>query len=179
MNCPNCHQTLEGVGVGGIRIDRCPNCQGTWFDKDELRVLKDREDGGDYHWLNVDLWKDIDKFRSRRQQRYSCPKDGHPMTTVHYGQSDIAIDVCSTCQGAWLDKEEYQRIISYLEETVDSSSTGDYLDDIRQELVQVFEGRESPLGALKDVGKILYLLELRFTVEHPTLAKLAVGFPRF
>ena len=91
MNCPNCHQTLEGVGVGGIRIDRCPNCQGTWFDKDELRVLKDREDGGDYQWLNVDLWKDIDKFRSRRQQRYSCPKDGHPMTTVHYGQSDIAI----------------------------------------------------------------------------------------
>jgi Zn-finger nucleic acid-binding protein len=179
MNCPNCHQTLEGVGVGGIRIDRCPNCQGTWFDKDQLRVLKNREDGGDYHWLNVDLWKDIDKFRARQQQRYSCPKDGHPMTTVHYGESDVAVDVCSTCQGVWLDKEEYRQIISYLEEAVDSSSAGDYLNDIRQELVQVFEGRESPLGALKDVGKILYLLELRFTVEHPTLAKLAVSFPRF
>ena len=76
-------------------------------------------------------------------------------------------------------KKNTGEIISYLEETVDSSSAGDYLKDVRHELVEVFEGRESPLGALKDVGKILYLLELRFTVEHPTLAKLAVGFPRF
>lgn len=179
MNCPKCNQALETVDVGGIRVDRCPRCQGTWYDKDELRVLKDRESGGDYHWINVDLWKDVDKFRARRQQRYSCPKDGQPMTTVHYGDSDIAVDVCSACQGMWLDKEEYGELLKYLEETVDSSSAGDYLKDVRHELVGVFEGRESPLGALKDVGKILYLLELRFTVQHPRLAGILSGLPRF
>lgn len=179
MNCPKCHQSLESVEVGGIRIGRCPRCEGTWFDRDELRVLKDREDGGDYQWLDVDLWKDIDKFRARRQQRYSCPKDATPMTTVHYGESNVAVDVCSTCRGVWLDKEEYREIIRFLEDTVDSSSAGDYLKDVRSELVGVFEGRESPLGALKDVGKILYLLQLRFTVEHPTLAEISSAFPRF
>jgi Zn-finger nucleic acid-binding protein len=179
MDCPKCHQALEGINVGSVRVDRCPSCQGTWFDKDELRVLKDRQNGGDYHWLNVDLWKDIDRFRARRQQRYACPRDGQPMTTVHYGESNVAIDVCATCQGVWLDKEEYREIIRYLEETVDASSSADYLKDVRHELVGVFEGRETPLGALKDVGKILYLLELRLTVEHPTLAKLMAGFPRF
>ena len=150
-----------------------------WFDRDELRVLKDREGNGDYQWVHVDLWKDTDKFRARRQQRYSCPKDATLMTTVHYGDSNVAVDVCPTCHGVWLDKEDYREIIRYLEETVDSSSAEDYLKDVRNELVQVFEGRESPLGALKDVGKILYLLQLRFTVEHPTLAEISVAFPRF
>ena len=142
-------------------------------------MLKDREDGGDYQWLDVDLWKDMDKFRARRQQRYACPKDATPMTTVHYGESNVAADVCSACHGVWLDKEEYREIIRFLEATVDSSSAGDYLKDVRSELVEVFEGRESPLGALKDVGKILYLLQLRFTVEHPTLAEISSAFPRF
>jgi hypothetical protein len=179
MNCPNCHHNLEAVDVGGIHINRCPNCKGTWFDKNELRVLKDRQANGDYQWLNVDLWRDVDKFRARRQQRYTCPKDGNQMTTVHYGESNVAVDICSMCQGIWLDHDEYREIIRYLEETVDSSSSADYLKDVRNELAEVFEGRESPLGALQDIGKILYLLEVRFTVEHPTLASLMVGFPRF
>ena len=179
VNCPKDHQSLESVNVGGIRIDRCPECEGMWFDKDELRVLKDREAGGAYRWVHVDLWKDIDKFRARKQQRYSCPRDGSPMTTVHYGESEIAVDVCSTCHGIWLDRKEYRRILKYLEKTVDGSSAEDYLKDVRHELVGVFEGHESPLGAMRDVGKILYLLELRFTVEHPTLADLVLTFPRF
>jgi Zn-finger nucleic acid-binding protein len=179
VNCPKNHQALESVNVGGVRIDRCPQCEGMWFDKDELRVLKNKEANGDYQWINLDLWKDVDKFRARRQQRYSCPKDGTPMTTVHYGDSNVAVDVCTTCRGIWLDKEEYRELIRYLEEKVDGSTTGDYLKDVRQELAEVFEGHESPLGALKDVGKILYLLELRFTVNHPTLAELSAAFPRF
>jgi len=179
MECPNCRHNLETVEISGIHVDRCPNCQGIWFDKNELRVLKDRQDNGDYHWLNVDLWRDIDKFRARRQQRYKCPKDGNLLTTVHYGESKVAVDICSMCHGMWLDHEEYREIIRYLEETVDSSTASDYLKDVRNEFVEVFEGRESPLGALQDIGKILYLLEVRFTVEHPTLAQMMTAFPRF
>jgi Zn-finger nucleic acid-binding protein len=179
MDCPNCHVGLEGVDVAGVHIDRCPNCQGTWFDKNELRVLRDRERNGDYHWIDVDLWRDLEKFRARDQQGRVCPKDGQPMTTVRYEDSNVAVDICSTCQGIWLEKGEYQRILDYLEETVDSSSSADYLKDLRHEFVEALEGRESPLGALQDVGKILYLLELRFTIEHPGLARLMNGFPRF
>jgi len=179
VDCPKSHDSLENVDVGGIQIGQCPRCEGMWFDRDELRVLKDREDDGDYKWVHVDLWKDVDKFRARRQQRYACPKDGTPMTTVHYGESEVVVDICSKCQGVWLDKEEYREIVRYLEDTVDSSSSEDYLKDVREELVQLFEGREGPLGALKDVGKILYLLQLRFTVEHPTFAEISVAFPRF
>lgn len=179
MKCPNDQAELEGVEVGGVRIDRCPRCQGMWFDSNELRILRKREEGADYRWLNVDLWRDIGKFRARQQRNGACPKDGTPMTTVRYGDSQISVEICSECRGIWLDKGEYEQIISYLEEELDTSSSADYLKDLREEFVLALEGKESPLGALEDVGKILYLLELRFTVEHPTLASLMVGFPRF
>jgi Zn-finger nucleic acid-binding protein len=179
MDCPRCHKPLETVSIGRVRVERCPQCAGTWYDKDELRVLKDRESGGVYSWIDVDLWKDSEKFRARRQQRYTCPRDGQPMTTVHYGQSPIAVDICSKCNGMWLDKEEYGEIVRYLEQTVDTSSPGDYLKDIREELVELLEVREGPLKAMRDIGKILYLLELRFVVEHPGLARVLPGLPKF
>jgi Zn-finger nucleic acid-binding protein len=179
MDCPKCHEPLEAVAAGPVRVDRCPRCGGSWYDEGELRVLRNREAGGNYSWIDIDLWKEMDKFRARRQQRYACPRDGQPMTTVHYGDSSIAVDICARCKGIWLDKDEYDEIVRYLEETVDSSSAADYLKDVREELVDLFEAREGPLTALRDLGKILYLLELRFTVEHPTLAAIASGLPRF
>jgi Zn-finger nucleic acid-binding protein len=179
MDCPNCHLKLEGVDVAGVRLDRCPKCQGIWFDKNELKVLRERQHDGDYRWIDVELWRDLDKFRARQQKECLCPKDGHPLTTVRYGDSGVSVDVCSTCHGIWLEKGEYQRILDYLEETVDSESSADYLKDLRHEFVQALEARESPLEALEDVSKILYLLELRFTAEHQGLAGIMNGFPRF
>jgi Zn-finger nucleic acid-binding protein len=179
MECPKCHESLETVAIGHVRVERCPRCAGTWFDKDELRVLKDKESQGAYSWIDFDLWKEMGKFRARRQQRYSCPRDGGPMTTVHYGESPIAVDICPACEGMWLDKEEYGEIVRYLESVVDSSSTGDYLEDMRDELVELLKAREGPLKAMRDVGKILYLLELRFVVEHPGLASILPGLPKF
>lgn len=178
MDCPKCHQKLENVTLNDVQVARCPQCGGSWYDKGELRVLKDRESHGDYAWIDLDLWKDVDKFRARRQQRYSCPRDGQPMTTVHYGDSSIAVDVCSTCEGLWLDKEEYEEIVRYLEEKADSASVGDYLADVRDEFVAVLTGKEGPLDFAKDVGKILYLLQLRFGVEHPTFAAAARNLPK-
>jgi Zn-finger nucleic acid-binding protein len=101
------------------------------------------------------------------------------MTTVHYGDTSIAADICSKCRGIWLDKGEYEEIVRYLEKVVDSSSVGDYVNDLREEAVQLLEAREGPLSAIKDLAKILYLLELRFVVEHPGLASAAASLPKF
>ena len=101
------------------------------------------------------------------------------MTTVHYGESSIAVDICSRCQGIWLDEGEYREIVRYLGDVVDSSTVGDYLQDMREEIVQLLEAREGPLRVMKDLGKILYLLELRFAVDHPNLAATAQALPKF
>ncbi len=179
MDCPKCRKRLETVTIGGVRVQRCTRCGGTWYDKNELRVLKDKESRGDYRWIDFDLWKDAGKFRARRQQRYSCPRDQLPMATVHYGGSSIAVDICSQCEGIWLDKGEYEEIVRYLEKTVDSSSVRDYVKDIRDEFVELLEAREAPWSVMKDLGKILYLLQLRFVLNHPKLARAAAALPKF
>ena len=179
MECPKCHKPLESVAIGRVRVERCAQCGGTWYEKDQLRVLKDKESQGDYRWIDFDLWKDRGTFRARRQQRYSCPRDGLPMTTVHYGDASIAVDLCTECKGIWLDKGEYDGIVRYLEKVVDTSSVGDYLEDMRDEFVQLVEAREAPWSVMKDLSKILYLLELRFVVNHPDLARLTSAFPKF
>ena len=179
MDCPKGHGRLESVSLGSIRIDRCTQCAGSWYDRHELRLLKDREAHGDYRWIDFDLWKDTDQFRADKQQRYACPRDGHPMTTVRYGESPVLVDICSECAGVWLDDKEYERIVAYLQEMVDTQSAGDYLKDVRDEFLEIFVGPEGPLSEMDDLGRVLYLLQLRFLIEHPRLATALNSLPRF
>jgi Zn-finger nucleic acid-binding protein len=178
VDCPKDHRRLTLVRIGSIRVQRCPECGGTWYPKDQLRLLKDRASRGDYRWIDVDLWKDAARFRAAKQERYACPADGSPMTTVRYGDSEVRIDICSTCAGAWLDRGEYERILAHLERVVLGSSVNDYLDDVREEFVEVFTGPEGPGPELRDLAKIIYLLQLRFTVEHPRIVGALQGLPR-
>ena len=179
MDCPKDHGRMKSVKVGAIRVHRCAECGGSWYEADELRLLKDKEAHGDYCWIDFDLWKDIDKFRAARQQRYGCPKDGNQMTTVHYGDSPITVDICSQCRGVWLDKSEYDEIVAYLEEMVNTHTVGDYVKDIREEFLELFVGPEGPLTEFKELSRVLYLLELRFIIEHPTFGALLNSLPRF
>jgi Zn-finger nucleic acid-binding protein len=170
MKCPNCQASLEPASELPVRVDRCPNCGGMWCDKEELRLLKDKEDDGDFRWIDVDLWKDAEKLRAGEQSGLACPADGSALTSVHYGDSGVSVDICAQCEGVWLGKGAYDAIIAYLEHIVDSSTTGDYVDDLKDEFVDVFKpGGEGPGSELRDLGKVLHLLELRFRVEHQNL----------
>ena len=178
MDCPNDHRPLETVGVQSLQIHRCSTCHGTWCEADELRLLKDKADHGDYCWIDFDLWKDADKFRAGEHARYRCPRDQSDLTTVHYGQSPVSIDVCSKCHGVWLDRGEFDAIIKWLRTKVDSESVNDYLKDVRHEFVEFLTGHKGLRAELHDLGKILYLLELRFAVQHPALMAEANSLPR-
>jgi Zn-finger nucleic acid-binding protein len=178
MNCPKGHGGLDRVPVGKIHIDRCPECGGTWYEVGELRLLKDTEAGGDYCWIDFDLWKDIDEFRAARQQRYACPQDTQLLTTVRYGDSPVAVDICERCRGVWLDQDEFAQIVAHLDEMVNTQSVGDYLKDIRDEFLEIFAGPEDPLSEMRDFGRVLYLLQLRFVIEHPRIDATLSSLPR-
>src|SRR2546425_10318385 len=137
MNCPKDRVPLQIVHFHSIPIQRCPKCEGTWYEKDQLRILKDKEAHGDYCWINLDLWRDVAKFRAASSSRYACPADSTPLTPVHYGNANIVVDICQTCKGVWLDKGEYARIIKFLDDTVDAESVGDYLRDLRDEFGEI------------------------------------------
>ena len=170
MKCPKCATTISRVEIKSIKVDRCDKCGGTWYDADELRLLKDKESRGDYRWIDLDLWKDKEKFLAGRQRRLSCPKDGQRMTTIRYGDFPIRVDICTKCRGIWLDEGEYKKILKYLEQQVNTETIQDYLQDLREEFLEIFTGPEGPISELADFTKVLYLLELRFRVEHPRIA---------
>ncbi len=178
MECPKDRHGLRAAALGDIRVDRCRECGGAWYDRDELRLLKDRESHRDYRWIDVDLWRDRRKFGARQATRYSCPRDGTRLTTLRYDEIDISVDICGRCGGIWLDAGEYDRIIQELEKIVDSSTVDDYLKDVREEVLAVIRGPEGPVSELRDLAKVLYLLELRFGIEHPSTRAFLDSLPR-
>jgi len=41
VDCPRCHVAmLRRAGPGGLELDSCPRCQGTYFDAGEFRSFK-------------------------------------------------------------------------------------------------------------------------------------------
>ena len=52
--CFSCNKDLERALLYNIEVDYCPQCQGVWFDEDELRQAKDKKDEN-LKWLDVDL----------------------------------------------------------------------------------------------------------------------------
>jgi hypothetical protein len=39
MRCPKCGMELREIAVGGVQVDRCFSCNGTWLDAGELEKL--------------------------------------------------------------------------------------------------------------------------------------------
>lgn len=175
MKCPRCSGEARPVSVQSVTVDRCQTCGGTWYEASELRLLKDKAHNEDYRWIDFNLWRERERFRADEQEGLTCPKDASPLLTVRYGDSTIRVDTCGECQGIWLDKGEFARILEYLEEEVSSRSVGDYLEDVKAEFVEIFRGGQGPLAEIQDLAKVLYLLQLRFIVQHPRIAGLLRG----
>jgi uncharacterized protein len=45
MKCPKCGAQLEEISFGDIRIDKCFNCEGMWFDKGEVERIQGKAGG--------------------------------------------------------------------------------------------------------------------------------------
>jgi uncharacterized protein len=46
MKCPKCGMDLTTIEFQGISIDKCPNCNGTWFDAGEVEQLLEPKNSG-------------------------------------------------------------------------------------------------------------------------------------
>ena len=46
MKCPKCGMDLTTIEFQGISVDKCPNCNGTWFDSGEVEQLMQPQNSG-------------------------------------------------------------------------------------------------------------------------------------
>lgn len=172
MQCPNCKHELKKIIYKDVEIDQCLNCEGLWFDGDELRMVKDREDEF-LRWLDIDLFIDAKQFAGGYSSMM-CSRDGNSLYEISYNSTDIKIDVCRVCKGVWLDKEELDKIIAFLKRTVFQEDTGRYLTHLEDQIKEVFTGSESLISELRDVYIIFRLIEYRVVSQWPRIEEILI-----
>ncbi|MFW6172130.1 MAG: zf-TFIIB domain-containing protein [Elusimicrobiota bacterium] len=107
MKCPNCSDKLKDHVLEGKIYHKCPDCEGFWFDKNELSNIKKEKD-----WFKID-YRHKDSHAEIKSSTLKCPRDNSILKTVSYehsGEEVINVDVCEKCEGLWLDAGEVYKI---------------------------------------------------------------------
>ncbi len=176
MLCPNCKKTLLSALLHNTEVDYCPTCFGLWFEEDELRLTKDNKDK-ELKWLDIDLWEDEKKFKISRGIRV-CPACRVPLYGVYYSDSGIAVDVCNLCQGIWLDRAEFKKIIDWLSKKADYEALHNYAKNLFAEFSEIFIGPETLREEILDFLAILKILNYKFSAKHPKISQIISGLPK-
>lgn len=176
MICPNCEQeSLKTVKFHNIEADKCSNCQGIWFDQDELRLAKDGTDQW-LVWLDVDLWKEKNKYKVSHSKR-KCPVCNEFLYEVGYEASEVKIDICKSCEGVWLDRGEFEKIIAYLQHKADTRSINEYLVASMKEAKEILAGPEELSSEVKDFLAVFKLLQYKLLIQYPAIMEIMAKLP--
>ncbi len=176
MKCPFCNVDLVEMLFYNTYAHYCPQCLGLWFEKDELREAKNSKDEN-LSWLDIDLWKQASQFRITSANKF-CPDCRMPLYEVNYGDSEIKVDVCNLCHGIWLDRGEFKKIIAYLEKEKDFKLLHNYVKTLKEEFQEIFIGPKKFKEEIGDFLAVLQVLNYKFTVNHPLIAKLILTLPK-
>ena len=176
MNCPKCEGKLKQKLFNNVSIHECDSCFGMWFDKEELNRAKDSTDE-DLRWLDFDIFEQKQNKYFKKESSRVCPRDESKLKTFTYFNSKISIEVCSMCQGIWLDSEEFERIIKYLEDKVVSETSGDYAKELARQFGEMLKDPSHLGSEAKDFIAVLKLAGKRVEAEHPDLTYALSNFP--
>ncbi len=171
------HTTKEmgSFVIGKVKVDSCSQCEGLWFEADELRKAKDVE-LKDANWFDIDLWQDKSKFISTKDDK-SCPSCHIFLYNLNYGDSKIKVDICGQCKGIWLDRGEFKKIIKYIRNKSDREVLWNYSANLVQETKEVFTGPESFLSEIADVIMLVDLFKYKFMTQHEDIARKLINSP--
>jgi Zn-finger nucleic acid-binding protein len=159
-----------------IQIDECRECNGIWFDEDELRLAKDAS-WKDINWIDFEIWKHKDQFKMDPRD-LKCPKCQKSLVTIEYGDTKVVIDCCPECKGVWLDGGEFKKIIDFLSEEIYTKSFSEYITEAIEEAKEIITGPESFFSEWKDFKAVLGLLQLRLFIENPELGEAAMNMQK-
>jgi Zn-finger nucleic acid-binding protein len=117
FTCPRCSDVLDRLSASGIEVDVCSSCAGIWLDKGELAVLK--VSGSFFEMLRLKPAGRRKAPPSSAAVTLSCP--ACPGTLSAFPLVDVAIDICGSCQGLWLDKGELDVALKALDSKTDQA----------------------------------------------------------
>ncbi len=120
MNWPDDSEELRKIKYEAqIEVDQCPSCLGMWLDYGELESIQNSLEN-DYTGELQSIPNYFDKSHklalARNEGSYNCPHCRNEMEKREYGYcSQIMIDVCPSCRGVWLHKDEVKELEIFFE----------------------------------------------------------------
>ena len=122
MRCPVDSEVLQkSIYEDEIEIDLCPSCAGMWLDYGELESIQDSTENDYSEELGSipNFFDNSYEFAlARTEDTYYCPRCGNEMVKREYGYcSQIMIDVCPSCRGVWLHKDEIKELEVFFEKS--------------------------------------------------------------
>jgi len=139
VKCPACSNLMIVVEHNQIELDYCTNCQGVWFDSEELELLLESMS---LESLNLFL-NNVINFPEAKpsEKKRRCPICNQKMKKTTIGQQpEILIDVCQQGHGLWFDSGEVGQLITQLLDK--PSDTTDSPGRIITFLGEVFRARD-------------------------------------
>ena len=112
--CPACGAATSVEGLATVRVERCPECQALWFERDELRRVAAARMGKDL----IDdrrLWEDAERFKGRLSDR-CCPDCCIALVELKHSENAPVVEMCPRCAGVLLEKGELRVLLSALAE---------------------------------------------------------------
>lgn len=168
MLCPNCKTPLSAATYKKITIHECHTCKGMFFEGKELPQALEKKDD-DLRWADFSLFEEKHNKYENTSGKKTCPTDGSVMYTLKYMDSGVFIDKCETCGGVWLDKKEFQAIITYLENLLIHETASDYAKDAWRKFTEIGTHEETIFSEIKDFLVVLKLFEMKLVAENPSL----------
>jgi PAT family beta-lactamase induction signal transducer AmpG len=102
IRCPKCRCDMEQLHYDSIEVDRCQQCQGLWFDADEIEALGDLQAAAVLDTGDAATGRQYDA-----KQEYPCPRcSGVMERTADERQPHINFETCRDCGGSYLDAGE-------------------------------------------------------------------------
>jgi Zn-finger nucleic acid-binding protein len=176
MKCPKCEGEFSTRYVKDVKVEECKQCHGVWFDATELEEAT-KEVDQDLRWMDFDLWKNQDSIDVSRGT-LMCPRCNIPMAMVKYGPTEVQVDTCTNCHGIWLDKGEFEEIISALEDELSSMSEDEYWDAAMKEAWELIDGDKGFISEWRDFRTVLRFLQYRVLVENPKVQSALTALTR-
>jgi len=175
MKCPNCKTSeLTAFTLNGVQVHTCNSCHGFWFTRNEFEGMKDKipEDA----WLDLDLWDDKEKLVAKQSDRI-CPACSVPLYSLDWDNSHIVIGICKKCNGIWLDRGEFEKVLKYIDDTADLDILTKYKDTLKKKIKEIFTGPKHLIPEIHDVFTVLNMFQYKFMVANPKLSEELVNRP--
>jgi Zn-finger nucleic acid-binding protein len=173
LSCPTCGENLAAKNFHGQVVQKCFKCGGFWFDSEGL-ALAQRDVDRSIDWPE-NLLEYANKLKVKTGRSVACPRDGAALISLHYGHSEVVVDICPKCHGVWFDQGEFNKVAQDLKDASVGKTSLEYLKEVAHEIAEIFTGRKSMTEELEDVKKTWHLFKNRLAIDHPFLKSFIIG----